>query len=219
MTTVHPEGEPGGLRERKKRRTRDALIRSALELFTTRGYEETTVDDIAEAAGVSQRTFFRYFPGKEAVAFSVHDLVEEHFLDAFGARPDGEPPLTALRRAVSVTWDTFGEAVGETVEPGLHMRMYQVIESTPALLATAMCRSAELEDRLVRDIARRAGTDPVTDLRPRVLVAAFTGVMRMTGRIWGAGPDASAEALRRLTERHLDAIGPALALDGPAPQD
>ena len=63
------------LHERKKQRTRDALVRAAVELFTTRGYEATTVDDIAEAVEVSQRTFFRYFAGKEEAALALPELV------------------------------------------------------------------------------------------------------------------------------------------------
>ncbi|PGH50584.1 TetR family transcriptional regulator [Streptomyces sp. Ru87] len=214
----HVSGEPGGLRELKKRRTRTALLHSALELFTTQGFEATTIDQIAEPVEVSQRTFFRYFASKEEVAFAVPDTVESHFFDAFRARPPAEPPMTALRRAMRATWETFGESV-EGISPALHMRMYQLIESTPALLAVLMCRSAAMEERLAEEIARREGLDLDADPRPRVLVAAFTGVMRATGRIWGAGGDTSAASLRRITEEHLDRLGPALvtAWDRPEP--
>jgi AcrR family transcriptional regulator len=58
-----------GLREPKKRQTRDALARAALELFVERGYDETTLAEIADAAGVSTRTIFAYFPGKEDILF------------------------------------------------------------------------------------------------------------------------------------------------------
>lgn len=78
--------ERPGLRERKKQRTHDALLRAALELFTTQGYEATTVDEIAEAVDVSQRTFFRYFAGKEEAALAVVGLTQEHFMAAVRAR-------------------------------------------------------------------------------------------------------------------------------------
>lgn len=82
-----------GLRERKKQRTRDALLRAALELFTTQGYERTTVDEIADAVDVSQRTFFRYFAGKEDVALFLQRLAESHFVAAVRERPPHEAPL------------------------------------------------------------------------------------------------------------------------------
>ena len=74
------------LRERKKQRTREALLRVAIELFTTRGYEGTTVDDIADAVGVSQRTFFRYFAGKEDAALALDEMTVARFVDAVSGR-------------------------------------------------------------------------------------------------------------------------------------
>ncbi|MEU2111785.1 TetR family transcriptional regulator [Streptomyces sp. NPDC019507] len=206
-----------GLRELKKQRTRDALLRAALELFTTQGYEHTTVDEIADAVEVSQRTFFRYFANKEEVAFAVQDMVESHFVDALRRRPPEEGPFEAMRHAVRSAWDTIGEAIGQVVPVELHMRAYQMIESTPSLLAVHLRRSAELDEQVARLIAEREGLDVDTDPRPRVAVAAFAAVMRVTGRLWGQGEDPSVAAIRELTEDYLDHLEPALATDWRAP--
>ncbi|MEV7418298.1 TetR family transcriptional regulator [Streptomyces sp. NPDC089919] len=205
------------MRERKKQRTRDALLRAALVLFTTQGYEQTTVDEITEAVAVSQRTFFRYFSSKEEVAFTVQDLVERHFEAALRDRPAAENPFTALRRAALVAWDTIEEAISDVVPVDLHMRAYQLIESTPALLAVHLRRSTELEERIAGLIAAREGLDVDADPRPRVAVAAFSGVMRVTGRLWGQGDDSSVEAIRRMTEDYLDHLVPAIAGDWRTP--
>ncbi|MFI8516820.1 TetR/AcrR family transcriptional regulator [Streptomyces sp. NPDC085481] len=199
-----------GLRERKKQRTRDTLIRVALELFTTQGYEGTTVDEIADAVDVSQRTFFRYFATKEDVAFAVQQMVEERFLDALTERPAEEGPLEAMRNAVLSAWDTIGEAIAEVVPVELYLRSFQVIESTPALLAVHLRRSTEMEESIARLIAGREGLDVDEDPRPRIAVAAFSGVMRVTGQLWGRSEDPTLEAIRALTERYLDHLGPAL---------
>ncbi|MGW3108196.1 TetR family transcriptional regulator [Streptomyces sp. NPDC001100] len=199
------------LRERKKARTRDALLRAALELFTAKGYEQTTVDEIAEAVDVSQRTFFRYFASKEEAAFFVPRLTETHFVGAVAARPPHEAPLEALRRAVLESWDTINEAVQQVVPLELHMRTYRVIESTPALLAAHLRRSMELEEELAQIIAVREGLAMDADPRPRLVVAVFGGVMRVVERMWIAGDDLSVEAMRELTAAHLDGVGPALA--------
>ncbi|MFJ3976012.1 TetR/AcrR family transcriptional regulator [Streptomyces sp. NPDC090021] len=200
-----------GLRERKKLRTRSALLRAALVLFVSQGYERTTVDEITAAVAVSQRTFFRYFANKEEVVFAVQELVESHFVAELHARPPSEGPLEALRGAVLAAWDTVDGALGGIVPVDLYMRGYRLIESTPALLAVHLRRSTELEERISRLIAAREGLDVDADPRPRVAVAAFFGVMRVTGRLWGQGDDSSVEAIRRLTDAYLDGITPALA--------
>ncbi|WP_037857930.1 TetR family transcriptional regulator [Streptomyces sp. SCSIO 75703] len=214
-TTTPANGVPSpprpGLRERKKRRTRDALLRAALRLFAEQGYERTTVDDIAEAADVSQRTFFRYFGGKEEAAFFVSRMAEGHFVEAVRRRPPGEAPLDALRLALCESWDAIGDSIGQLVPLDLHMRFYRVIESTPALLAAHLRRANELEEELARVIAGREGLDVDTDPRPRVVVAVFGAVMRVTERIWSAGDDAGLPALRDLTAAYLDQVEPALS--------
>ncbi|MHA5051263.1 TetR family transcriptional regulator [Streptomyces sp. SD15] len=215
MDTAHttaavPAPRPG-LRERKKQRTRDALLRAALELFTIQGYERTTVDEIVEAVDVSQRTFFRYFAGKEDAALFSQGIAESHYLEALRERPPHEAPLEALRRAVLESWDTIGEAIEAVVPIELHMRTYRLIESTPTLLAAHLRRSEEVEEEIARVIAEREGLDVDADPRPRVAVAVFGGVMRVTGRLWGAGEDCSVAAIRALTASYLDHVGPALA--------
>ncbi|MFE1346198.1 TetR/AcrR family transcriptional regulator [Streptomyces sp. NPDC058757] len=201
-----------GLRERKKQRTRDALVRVALELFTTQGYERTTVDEIVEAVEVSQRTFFRYFASKEEVAFAVQRMVEEEFVRALTARPPGEGPFDAMRNAVLAAWDGVGDAIDEVVPVDLYLRTFFMIESTPALLAAHLRRSSEMEETIARVVARREGLDVDADPRPRIAVAAFSGVMRVTGQMWGKGPDRTLEGIRTLTEWYLDHLGPALSL-------
>ncbi|AZM62519.1 MULTISPECIES: TetR family transcriptional regulator [unclassified Streptomyces] len=199
------------LRERKKQRTRDALVRAALELIASRGYEGTTVDDIAAAVDVSQRTFFRYFASKEDVAFFVPRLAESHVVNAVRARPPGEAPLEALRRAVLDSWDTVNEAVEQLIPLELHLRIHRVIESTPALLAAHLRRATELEEELAGIIAEREGLDVDTDPRPRILVAAVGGVIRVAERRWSAGDDFTVTAMRELMTTCLDHVGPALA--------
>ncbi|WP_069812061.1 TetR family transcriptional regulator [Streptomyces sp. TP-A0874] len=212
MRQQAPEAARTGLRERKKQHTRNALIRTALQLFTTQGYERTTVDEIAETVELSQRTFFRYFANKEEVAFAVQAMVEEHFLTALRNRPPDEPPMTALRRSAAVCWANIAQVIGDTVPAELHLRMYRLIESTPALLAVHLRRCTELEERIAQEIARREGVDPETDPRPRVLVAAFAGVTRVTGRVWNTAADGehTVEALCEISETYLDHLAPAL---------
>ncbi|MDX2822972.1 TetR family transcriptional regulator [Streptomyces ipomoeae] len=202
--------ERQGLRERKKQRTRDALMRAALELFTTQGYEGTTVDEIAEAVDVSQRTFFRYFAGKEEAALAVLDIAQERFLAAVRARPAHEPPLEALRNAVLDGWDSISDAVQQAVPVDLYLRSYRMIESTLALLAAHLRRSDEVAEEMARIIAEREGLDVDADPRPRVAVALFAGVIRVTEHQWATRGNLSLDTMHELTRSYLDAIRPSL---------
>ncbi|WP_225821095.1 TetR/AcrR family transcriptional regulator [Streptomyces naphthomycinicus] len=198
------------LRERKKRHTRESLLRAALELFTTKGYEQTTIDEIAEAVDVSQRTFFRYFAGKEDVAFAVQRMTEAAFVEAVRARPAHEAPMKALRQAFLEGWDTIRGTVESVVPVELYLRMYRTIDATPALLAAHLRRSAAAEEALARVLAEREGVDADTDPRPRLTVAVFGGVIRVTERQWCTSDDLSVESIRTLTATYLDQVGSAL---------
>ncbi|MFJ7147905.1 TetR family transcriptional regulator [Streptomyces sp. NPDC100445] len=198
------------LRELKKRRTREALLRAALELFTTQGYEQTTVDEIAEAVDVSQRTFFRYFAGKEDVAFAVTRTTEAAFVAAVRARPPHEAPMQALRQAFLEGWDGIRDTVEAAVPVELYLRMYRTIDSTPALLAAHLRRSAATEETIARVLAEREGVDVDTDPRPRLAVAVFGGVIRVSERRWSAGEELGLESIRTLTASYLDQLGSAL---------
>src|ERR1700704_1529247 len=92
-------GSPG-LRERKKQKTRDTIIKVALELFDERGFEHTTIAEIADAADVAPRTIFAYFPSKEDILFCNLPEVEQRLAQALRERPPGTPTLDVLRRFI-----------------------------------------------------------------------------------------------------------------------
>src|SRR5260370_6960968 len=89
-----------GLRERKKLRTRETITRAAHELFAQRGYHATTLPDIAEAADVSTRTIFAYFPSKEDILFSDFAVMKEALAQALAERPEGQDALETVRQFI-----------------------------------------------------------------------------------------------------------------------
>ncbi|MGF1429500.1 TetR/AcrR family transcriptional regulator [Kitasatospora sp. LaBMicrA B282] len=215
-----PSGAPPpGLRERKKQRTRDALVDAAHRLFLGQGYADTTVDEIAAAVDVSQRTFFRYFAGKEEAALAVLADAEEYFIGRLQARPAAENPLTALRAAIGESWRDLSPArTGGTRGVTAALELIQLIESTPTLLAAHLRRSADQERRVAEVLAAREGVDPALDLRPRLLAAVFGAVVRSAHLAWTSSAvdtpeDDGPEAMIAVIERHLDQLGPALTGD------
>jgi AcrR family transcriptional regulator len=148
-----------GLRERKKAETRAAIQRHALRLFLAKGYDATTVEEIAAAASVSHMTFFRYFPSKHAVVES--DDYDDAMAVMIRARPAGEPPLTAIRRALVTAMRAMPAGERSTVRvrsrlilgvPALRARQVDSQRTTRELFAAAIGdREAGLEafDRVV----------------------------------------------------------------------
>jgi AcrR family transcriptional regulator len=165
-----------GLREQKKERTRLALVDAALDLFLTQGYEATTVDEIAAAVDVSQRTFFRYFAEKEDVVLGVMSEHNEMLHRTLAGRPADEPAFASLYEALQEVLGHMGE--GDERETERFRRTRRLIENSPALTAGQLRRYHAAERRLTDEVARRQGAEP-DDLRPQLLVAFYLSALRI----------------------------------------
>jgi AcrR family transcriptional regulator len=161
-----------GLRERKKRATRDALARAGLELFVERGYDETTLAEIAEVAGVSTRTIFAYFPSKEDILFATMQTMRDALAQALADRPAGTDALTALQ-------DFILSSAHEKTE--LDHKLGQVIAADPTLSSHKRARIAEFQEVLAAAIADDLGVGP-DDLRPQVAAASLTAAFEVLER-------------------------------------
>ncbi|MFI9379829.1 TetR family transcriptional regulator [Kutzneria sp. NPDC052558] len=166
-----------GLRERKKQQTRMALVDAALALFETKGFEAATVEEIAAAVDVSPRTFFRYFPAKEAVLLAVHD---EEFARLMAAVDTAPTLAEAVVAAIDGDHDRF-------------RRVQELLARTPALHATFLHRSVEQEHELVARLLP-PDADPEQTLRTRLLVAATFAALRVAVEDWLATPGADCAA-------------------------
>ncbi|WP_328783178.1 TetR family transcriptional regulator [Streptomyces canus] len=168
--------EESGRREQNKQRTRDALLRSAARLFQDKGYEETTVRDIAQDAGVGERTFFRYFPAKESLL--LHQMRDRIPLlaDEIAVRPADEPPLLALRNTVI-------ELIGRDDIRASFLVGRQPMPVTPKTLGERFLLF-EVEEAVAAAFLTRATApdadpqDPEHQLRASILARAGVGVLR-----------------------------------------
>ncbi|MFV2178254.1 TetR family transcriptional regulator [Actinomadura sp. LOL_016] len=192
-------GTRSGLRERTRRAVRAELAELALGLFVERGYEETKVEDVAAAAGLSKRSFFRYFPSKEDVVFGdVEDLADE-VAAAVRSRPADEPPWTVLR-VVLREWEERIHAAQR--DPAV----LRLIESTPALRARLHQRRDEMRGRVAAALRERpgAGIDAFTaDLLTGCAAAALDAAGREWLRLEGAADRGG------LVDRAFAALAPA----------
>lgn len=184
-----------GLRERKKQRTRCALIDAAFALFSRKGFDATTVDEIADAVDVSPRTFFRYFTSKEEVALSQLDEQLAVLLRLLAARPAGEPVLTALHRAmVEVVRDCEDGTNG--FDATRFRSVQALVASSPALAAHSLEQGAARLAELSTLIGARMGVDPATDPRPYLVASVGICAVQTAVTAWlGADPDAKSSEL------------------------
>jgi AcrR family transcriptional regulator len=189
-----------GLRERKKQRTRQQIIDAAMRLFAERGYHATTIADIAEAAEVAPRTFFSYFPSKEAVVFHDVDRTLDGLASALRNRLPGETTFDALRRFIDVMFD---EPADED-EALLRKRLCREDEGLSNFQGGVMARVHEL---LLEAIADDLG-DPKDALRPQLVAAAAVAALTsLEGSVdekrEHPGPGDKAEALAVLDDAML----------------
>src|SRR3989440_10670334 len=149
-----------GLRERKKQRTREAIARAARELFAERGYHATTLPEIAEAADVSTRTIFAYFPSKEDILFSDFSVMKEALGQALAERPEGEDALETVRKFILSTH--------KVDESELDQQLRFCVESDETLRRHLRARIAQLEELIAPAIAKDLDA-PANDPRPQAV--------------------------------------------------
>ena len=184
--TAVPAGETNAsLRERKKLATRRALRRAAFELVTEHGFAHVTVEDIAAAADVSPRTFFNYFPTKEAALFGADPDRITALRERVARLAPGEPALAALRL---VMVDDARAAAAELTDlggdPSGWLRRMKSAHTDPQLRAARAAQMAMTERAIAEGIAERLGTDPERDPYPGLLAATAAGVFRASISFW-----------------------------------
>jgi len=176
-----------GLRERKKARTRAAIQRHALRLFREQGYDTTSVSQIAEAAEVSESTFFRYFPTKEDVV--LWDEYDPRIVEVFHAQPAELSPIAALRAAVRDVLAQLSEAQRADQRERVALML-----SVPPLRAMLVDQIRGPMRLLEEVVAERVGRKP-DDPRVRVVAGAVLGVGLAVMFAWAEDPEADMVAL------------------------
>lgn len=168
-------------RARKKAATKQSIQDQALRLFVEKGYDATTVEEIAAAAGVSHMTFFRYFPRKEEVV--EYDEYDPMLEELVAARPPDEPPLAALHAAIR----TGLQQILDTDRDALLVRTRLVL-SNPTLRSRNVLAQDATRDLFARTLASRAGL-PAPDLAAMVQASAALGAVGVAMTAWADGDD------------------------------
>ena len=170
------------LADRKRQLVRDELSEAALKLLAHQGFEETTIEQIAAVAGVSKRTFFRYFPSKEDVIIDLIGRLGEQARDVLAASPAGERPAVSLRRALGV----FVEALGEYPEKSL--RLTRLTLGTAALRARYLDQQRQAQHDIAGVLAARGLAEPLAGVTSAVAFAAYETALEQWARLEGVEP-------------------------------
>ena len=188
---------PEGLRERKKQRTHEQIVGAAMRLFAERGYQATTIADIAAAADIAPRTFFAHFPSKEAVVFHDVDRTLDDLASTLRDRPAGDTTFDALRRFVD---SIFDEQLGDNDEALLRKRLCREQDTLANFERGVQARVYEL---LLESIADDLDA-PTDALRPQLVasaaMAALTSLETSSDDPAERAPVAKADALAVLDD-------------------
>jgi AcrR family transcriptional regulator len=188
-------GMESSLRDRKKVRTRAAIVAAATELFTTHGYEQTTVADIAAAADIGTRTFFSYFPSKEELLFPSSDARVGAAIAAIAARSPGDEPADLLLRALR----DAAAADDDLVSPLAKLRL-ELIRTVPAVRGRGLQIQADAQREIARHLAA-AFPERLDEVAAAALVGAFVGAVTGALLVLMEDPEAVAGGPAALKER------------------
>ncbi|WP_158886928.1 TetR family transcriptional regulator [Amycolatopsis anabasis] len=201
---------PTGLRQQKKQRTRTALWCSAMRLFAERGMAHTTVADIAEAAGVSERTFFRYYPSKESLITGTWRTLCENLAMLVAARPREESLLRSVSVCLPGTYVRSFDSPDIDGEIRNGMRnMMRVVSASPEMSYQINRHSFEMKHRFAELLCSRWGADVSSDPRPLALANAAQSLARESLYWWVRDTSKSiTEIAREMCDATLSAGAP-----------
>lgn len=189
------------LKDHAREAVRAEVLRCAWQLFAEHGYDATTIDEVAASAGMSRRTFFRYFTSKDELV--LDRLVESgaQIAAALEGRPADEPAWVALRRA-------FEETVRQTeAHADLSRRLHLMLQHEPALRATVEEWRRRWEDLLAPHVAGRLGLK-AQDHRAAAMAASAIACYEVAQRAWSANSRRSSASLARLLDDAMSAVAP-----------
>jgi AcrR family transcriptional regulator len=165
------------LQHRKQDFVRGAIWDAAVDLFVANGFDGTTVDEIARAAGVSKRSFFRYFSSKNDLMGQGMVTYGDKIVDAIGACPPSRPPLEVVRHTVQQV------ATGAAAHPRVR-KIAHIASTSVAAREAQLSRLADLEDRVAHAYHLRFRTGAHDDLLPRLLAELTLSILDVTFRQW-----------------------------------
>jgi AcrR family transcriptional regulator len=176
------EAMPQGIRERTRRLAQTELTVVAQDLFLEQGYAATTVDQIAAAAGMSKRTFFRYFPSKDDLVIGKYDLFGDRIAEALDARPAEEPVWDSLRRVFDITLDY----VQDDRARARNDAMDRIVQSSPQLNAGYLEKMQRVQEILVGRVAARLKQQGRNSAgpKPAAIVGAAFACMQSARTAW-----------------------------------
>ncbi|NDK90668.1 mycofactocin system transcriptional regulator [Gordonia desulfuricans] len=185
-TATEPSAQPG----RRPRTSRAEISGVAIEMFTASGFEETSVDDIADAVGIARRTLFRYFPSKNAIPWGDFDSHLDELRAMLDEIPQDLPIAEALTRALTA----FNHVPADTI--GHHRRRMGLLLGVPSLQAHSMLMYADWRQVIAEFCAHRLGV-PETDHLPQTIGWMSLGTALAAYEHWLADPDADLDELIR----------------------
>jgi AcrR family transcriptional regulator len=200
----------GGLRARKKELVHRTIQSEALRLFTEQGFEQTTVEQIADAAGVSPATFYRYFTSKEDAV--VTDEYDPIVIQSIMERPADEPLIDAVRAVMTGVLAAYFDR-----DRDLLAARHELMRTTPALQA-ASAQEQERSRKLFSALIARHLRRPPDDLDVGIACGALTGALQSAFALWfEQGAKGGERRIREVLNHAIDRVESALRFQSSEP--
>jgi len=168
-----------GLRERKKLKTRDAIIFTAMKMFLEKGFDKVRIEDIAEAIDISPRTFFRYFPNKEKVVFFHHESYVDKLKKAIHSKSKQNlNTYEAVKHGCLELARVYSKSKDE------HIKQLKVVQSSPSLVGFANILDTDYEDVIRQKLLEGTDGTPDKERTARIMTHIVMGLIRGVFEEW-----------------------------------